>query len=248
MGKNTEEQIHQAFEIGKKVYLKQISVSDGAKILADAGMKKSSGIDFIYAYSKLIQGKLYTRTINAYATDYYLNRIHKENGKTGLKTALLAFYQHIEYYEETSGATVKKGREIYDKYYEIVKDDFSEIIFPDEVDTNQKYSEGKTKQVIVNSFERNPIARQECIEHYGLNCQVCDFNFREKFGEIGEKFIHVHHIIDISTIGKEYSVNPKTDLIPVCPNCHAMLHKKKPAYSILELKHIIQKSTNGNNE
>lgn len=84
------------------------------------------------------------------------------------------------------------------------------------------------------------MARQECIEHFGLNCQVCDFNFKEKFGELGKNFIHVHHIIDISTIGKEYSVNPITDLIPVCPNCHAMLHKQEPAYSILELKNIMK--------
>ena len=110
MGKNTKEEIHKAFEIAKKVHLSEISVSDGADILADTGLKRSSGLDYIYAYSKLLQGILYTRTINAYATDYYLDRILKENGKDVLKTALLALYQHIEYYEETSGASVKKGR------------------------------------------------------------------------------------------------------------------------------------------
>ncbi|HEU4791626.1 MAG TPA: HNH endonuclease, partial [Flavobacterium sp.] len=135
---------------------------------------------------------------------------------------------------------VKKGREIYNRYYNLVKDNFSETVFPDEVDNDIKYSEGKTKQIIVNSYERNPLARQECIEHFGLNCQICDFNFQEKFGDLGRSFIHVHHIIDIATIGKEYSVNPKTDLIPVCPNCHAMLHKKKPAFTISELKEIMQ--------
>ena len=240
MRKTTNGQIHKAFEIAKKIYLNEMSVSDGANELANTGMKKSSGLDYIYAYSKLIQGKLYTRTINAYATDYYLDRIYKENGKNGLKIALLALYQHIEYYEETSGASVKKGREIYEEYYKLVKDDYAETIFPDEVDADKKYSEGKTRQVKVNSYERNQIARQECIEHFGLNCQVCNFNFQEKFGELGKNFIHVHHIIDISTIGKEYSINPKTDLIPVCPNCHAMLHKQKPAYSILELKNFMK--------
>lgn len=246
MTKNTNEQIHKAYEIAKKVHLNEISVSDGANILADTGLKKSSAFDYIYAYSKLIQGRLYTRTINAYATDYYLDRIHKENGITALKTALLALYQHIEYYEETSGASVKKGRKIYGNYYELVKDTFAETVFPDEVESDKKYSEGKTRMVKVNSYERNQLARQECIEHFGLNCQVCDFNFQEKFGELGQSFIHVHHVIDISTIGKEYSVDPKADLIPVCPNCHAMLHKKKPAYTVSELKEIINKSTNGN--
>jgi 5-methylcytosine-specific restriction protein A len=246
MEKITKEQIHKAFEVGKEIYRNQMSLNEGAESLTSIGMKKSSGLDYIYAYSNLIQGKLFTRTINSYGTDYYLERIYNENGIGGLKTALLSLYQHIEYYEETSGASVKKGREIYEKYYLLVKDDYGETVFPDEVDSNQKYSEGKTKQVTVNSYERNQLARQECIEHYGLNCQVCEFNFQEKFGELGHNFIHVHHIIDISTIGKEYSVNPKTDLIPVCPNCHAMLHKQKPAYSISELKSILRESTNGN--
>ena len=49
-------------------------------------------------------------------------------------------------------------------------------------------------------------------------------------------FIHIHHVIDISIIGKEYEINPKNDLVPVCPNCHAMLHKQKPALSVEELK------------
>jgi len=235
-----EERIHKAYEIAKKVYLNELSVSEGARIIATTGLKESSAFDYIYAYSKLRDSKLYTRTINAYATDYYLKQIYNENGNIGLRKALLALYQHIEYYEQTSGASVKKGREIYNRYYNLVKDNFSETVFPDEVDNDIKYSEGKTKQIIVNSYERNPLARQECIEHFGLNCQICDFNFQEKFGDLGRSFIHVHHIIDIATIGKEYSVNPKTDLIPVCPNCHAMLHKKKPAFTISELKEIMQ--------
>jgi 5-methylcytosine-specific restriction protein A len=60
------------------------------------------------------------------------------------------------------------------------------------------------------------------------------------YGTLGEDFIHVHHKINISSIGNEYSVNPIDDLIPVCPNCHAMLHKKNPAYTIEELRKVIK--------
>lgn len=240
MGKITDKQIYKAYEIGKEIYLNKMSLSEGTEILKNLGMKKSSSLDYIYAYSNLAQGKLFTRTMNSFGINYYLEQILNEKGVNGLKTALRAFYQHIEYYEEVSGASVKKGREIYDKYYELVRNDFGETIFPNEVETDRKYFEGKTKQVIVNSYERNQLARQECIEHFGLNCQVCNFNFEEKFGELGQNFIHVHHLLDISIIGKEYSVNPKTDLIPVCPNCHAMLHKKKPAFTISELKTLMK--------
>lgn len=133
-----------------------------------------------------------------------------------------------------------------DKRHNSRRDDFAETIYPDEVDSEIPYAEGRTKHVTVNIYERNQLARQECISFFGSNCQVCHFNFQTKFGELGVSFIHVHRLVEISTIGKEYSVNPKTDLIPVCPNCHAMLHKRKPAYSINELKEIIRKNNSGN--
>ena len=121
----------------------------------------------------------------------------------------------------------------------VIKTEQTDFFFPNEINSQTEFREGKTKQVLVNSYERNSIARKKCIEHFGLSCRVCDFNFKNKYGELGKDFIHVHHIVDISSIGDEYVVNPLTDLIPVCPNCHSMLHKKRPAYSIKELKQII---------
>ena len=241
--------VHTAYEVGKKINQNKISRMDGMKILTDLGMNNSSANYYIYNYIYFITGELFTGTINSYATDYYLQKILEEKGNAGLETALLSLSQHLDYYEEKSNASVKKRREIYHKYFELIKNNISEPIYADEVDSNQTYSEGKTKQVLINSYERNPIARKKCIEHYGLNCQVCDFNFQEKFGALGKGFIHVHHKIDLATVGKEYSVNPITDLIPVCPNCHSMLHKKRPvAYTISELKQVLRESTNGNNE
>ena len=49
----------------------------------------------------------------------------------------------------------------------------------------------------------------------------------------------------ISDIGKEYEVDPIKDLIPVCPNCHAMIHSKRPAFTIEEIKEI-RKTTDNN--
>tara|TARA_B110000971_G_C19826420_1_gene415825 strand:- start:535 stop:747 length:213 start_codon:yes stop_codon:yes gene_type:complete len=64
-------------------------------------------------------------------------------------------------------------------------------------------------------------------------------NFEKKYGAIGEGFIHVHHIKQLSDIGKEYEVDPVSDLVPVCPNCHAMLHKRRPPFSVSELKKML---------
>lgn len=96
---------------------------------------------------------------------------------------------------------------------------------------------------MVNSYERNPIARKKCIEHYGAKCAVpnCSFDFEELYGGIGKGFIHVHHLTQLSDIGQGYEVDPVKDLRPVCPNCHAMLHQKNPPYTINELNLKIQK-------
>jgi len=67
----------------------------------------------------------------------------------------------------------------------------------------------------------------------------CGFNFEVAYGPLGEDFIHVHHIVPIGTVGAEYSVDPVKDLIPVCPNCHAMIHRVNPPLVIEQLKEIL---------
>ncbi|MBW4522620.1 MAG: HNH endonuclease [Scytolyngbya sp. HA4215-MV1] len=108
-------------------------------------------------------------------------------------------------------------------------------LFPDEVDSTEVFREGAVRQVTVNAYERDPRARQKCIDYYGLNCSVCNFNFGETFGQLGKGFIHVHHLCPISEIGEEYEVDPVKDLRPVCPNCHAMIHRRSPPLSFEEI-------------
>lgn len=112
----------------------------------------------------------------------------------------------------------------------------SHITYPDEVDADTV--EGAKKKVTVNTFERNAAARQKCIEHYGYKCSVCGFDFVAEYGERGRNFIHVHHIVPLSHIGESYEVDPVEDLRPICPNCHAMIHRTDPPCSIEELRAI----------
>lgn len=102
------------------------------------------------------------------------------------------------------------------------------------------FNEGIKRTVQVNSYERNPEARRTCIEYWKPICSVCNFDFEKIYGELGKGFIHVHHLIPISEVGKAYQVNPINDLKPVCPNCHAMLHQRNPPYTIEELKNRIE--------
>lgn len=97
------------------------------------------------------------------------------------------------------------------------------------------FSEGAHSRVEITRYERNPHARRVCIEHHGLSCVICGFNFEQRYGELGSGFIHVHHIEPIAHAGEPRSVDPVEDLRPVCPNCHSMLHRKSPPYSVEEL-------------
>lgn len=115
------------------------------------------------------------------------------------------------------------------------------VIIPEELQAAEckNIIEGAVKAIIVNSYERNPEARKQCIEHHGYTCAVCGFDFSKAYGMIGTSYIHVHHVKSLSEIKAQYKVNPVEDLCPVCPNCHAMLHRRQPPFSVEELRQII---------
>lgn len=116
-------------------------------------------------------------------------------------------------------------------------------MFPDEIVDEPDLTEGAKRQVTVNAYERNPLARERCIAHYGSTCQVCGFDFATCYGELGAGFIHVHHRRALSDLGSEYVVDPVDDLIPVCPNCHAMLHRRKPALEPDWLRGLVEEES-----
>lgn len=108
---------------------------------------------------------------------------------------------------------------------------------PDEFGPTETFPEGAGSEVVVNRYERDPRARKACIDRWGHACAVCGFDFETRYGELGNGYIHVHHLADLSLVGDEYEVDPVEDLRPVCPNCHAMLHNhSRPARSIKELQ------------
>jgi hypothetical protein len=130
-------------------------------------------------------------------------------------------------------------------YFEIdlIKNIKIKLIYPDEVPFTEELTmpEGAKMKVTVNKYERSTKARDECIKYWLAKCSVCDLEFINRYGEIGDGFIHVHHKTPISKIGKTYKVDPIKDLIPVCPNCHAMIHKKNPPFTIEQLKEKLVK-------
>ena len=102
--------------------------------------------------------------------------------------------------------------------------------------------EGAVQRVEVNRYERSRLNRAACIAARGTTCVVCDFDFEQVYGPLGSNFIHVHHVTPVSKLGPGYRVDPIKDLVPVCPNCHAMLHRKDPPLSVSDLRRRVNRT------
>lgn len=122
-------------------------------------------------------------------------------------------------------------------YFEPASD---QVKLPEEVASGLTYSEGSVQQILVNRYERDPRARDECIRHYGRTCVLCGFDFGVVYGEVMAGFIHTHHLKPLSSVGPEYKLDPIRDLRPVCPNCHAVLHRREPPYSLDEVRQFLE--------
>jgi 5-methylcytosine-specific restriction protein A len=130
--------------------------------------------------------------------------------------------------------------QVYERFAQHYSEQSDEFVLPEEILDDVTFYEGGKQRITVNAYERSSKARAACIAHYGMCCQVCGFNFREQYGEIGRGIIHVHHRKPLSDIGEEYEIDPIQDLIPVCPNCHTIIHKRNPPYTVGEVKDFLR--------
>lgn len=108
----------------------------------------------------------------------------------------------------------------------------------DDQGTGEQATEGKRRKVLGTRIERSKSVRDKCLKHWGYSCTACDLNFETRYGKIGKDFIHVHHLNPIALTG-ETKTDPEKDLRPVCPNCHSMIHKRYPPFTIDEIKKMI---------
>lgn len=107
------------------------------------------------------------------------------------------------------------------------------------------YEEGKAYMEMSVRYERNLINRELCLANKGYRCSVCGIDMEKVYGVAGKNYIEVHHSIPVSEYGQERLIDPLSELFPVCPNCHAMLHRRMPPYSIDELKQIMRDASGG---
>lgn len=217
--------------------------------------------DFVFIYVSLpISGIRYLMKVVATNIPYedslddekYWGKEHENEESKQSLFCRLQYIAKIESEELSLKSLMKNGLNkapqgsqiLSEELIDYILDVFSGIDSVPAEDTEDLY-EGMKVTISANKYERNPIARQRCIEKNGCICKVCGMDFEKVYGPIGRGFIHVHHIVPISSIGKSYRIDYEKDLVPVCPNCHAMLHKNKDkVLSIEELKNFINKSKN----
>lgn len=116
-------------------------------------------------------------------------------------------------------------------------------IFTDEIENINSTFEGVSKEVIHFRRERDQriikAKKQRVLFEKGkLECEACNFNFGDKYGDRGEKFIEVHHTEPLSMCG-DGQTTFIDDLILLCSNCHRIIHRNEPWISIKELKKLI---------
>jgi 5-methylcytosine-specific restriction protein A len=101
--------------------------------------------------------------------------------------------------------------------------------------------EGALTRIAVNRFERNPSNRAAAIAAHGARCHACGFDFAKFYGDLGEGFIEVHHRIPVSAMPPNYVVSPDKDLVPLCSNCHQMVHRENPPIPVEILRERLER-------
>lgn len=109
-----------------------------------------------------------------------------------------------------------------------------------ESDNIEPAVEGARRLVYINSYERSRTAREKCKIIHGTVCVACQFDFGKAYGANFHGYIHIHHLRQLADIGKKYQVNPKTDLVPICPNCHSVIHSTNPPLSIDAVRKLLR--------
>lgn len=99
--------------------------------------------------------------------------------------------------------------------------------------------EGARCRVEVNRYERDRRNRAAALAIHGYQCKACDLDMSHKYGSDAVGLIEVHHVTPVSMVGPNYIVDPKSDLVPLCPNCHAVVHRRSPPFTVGEVRKML---------
>lgn len=96
--------------------------------------------------------------------------------------------------------------------------------------------EGAEKLAWSRRYERSRTNRSMAISLHGTSCIVCGFSFRAFYAGLAGDYVEIHHLDPVSTMGGPRVVDPRTELVPLCANCHRAAHRRWPPFSPEELR------------
>lgn len=102
------------------------------------------------------------------------------------------------------------------------------------------FREGAAKVTRTVRYERDRRNRTAAIAIHGTACLACGLEFGSVYGEVADGFIEVHHTVPLAKVGEGYIVNPAKDLVPLCPNCHAVAHRRDPPFTVDEITELLR--------
>lgn len=112
-----------------------------------------------------------------------------------------------------------------------------------EIDHKLFKEEGEVTLETCRKYERSRFNRDLCLSYHGYTCAACGQLMKDIYGEPGFKVVHVHHVIPVSKMDGPRILSPIKDLVPLCPNCHNVAHRKNPPYALEELKRFLTRNT-----
>lgn len=216
--------INESYHLAKRHYNGDLSIRDAVDQLNEKfGMNRNSAKDYILNFRLMIDGEVYKRCNNGYATEYLLSNIFSDFGATALKNALKSVKGHIEYYEPLRNAKLNNIRAIHAKYEQLLQLDTSEKpIISDAIDDLTAWPEGvvrpdKVKRS-VESYQRNEQVRLSVLARAKGRCEFCGEEGFVMYD--GRRYLETHHIIALASEGADTIQN----VIAVCPKHHREAH------------------------
>ncbi len=116
----------------------------------------------------------------------------------------------------------------------------ADLIYPEFIEKDaQEYRLHEDKFIygVKARFETDETIRLKVLKFHGTSCNICGFNYESAYGDLGRGYIEIHQITSLEK--KEEDLDFEHDFIPICANCHGILHrKKKSELEATELKQI----------
>lgn len=234
----THDQIHEAYAQAKCVLAEELSLTDAKNNVADStGMNEGSAHGYINTFLKIMEGTGYTRTINAYGTDYYLTNIKNDYGREALLNAIASIKKHLEYYEGVGKSSQPKIHAILEDHINAlealstlneVNNNFNKQVLlslADKAETRKSRliaAKKKPREIEVKTkvYARNPDVVAEVLSRANGVCEKCNQNAPFIRVKDNSPYLEVHHVVQLAHGGNDSVDNA----VALCPNCHRESH------------------------